>query len=145
MSKIVYLTIEQAIETHRLTVEKSYGGSCDIIDTSRLETVLEMIKNDDYYPNFVDKITHLCFSTCNCHCFADGNKRLALTLSLQFLSLNGYFYCCIDFLRNMENIILNLAQDKISKELLHEIFQAIIDDDFDNESLQLKIFDAISQ
>ena len=40
----------------------------------------------------------------------------------------------------MENIVLNLAQAKISKELLKEIFVAIIEDDFDNESLQLKIF-----
>ena len=98
---------------------------------------------DDYYPEFSDKITHLCYSLCNCHCFVDGNKRIALTLSLEFLNLNGYMYCCKDFIRNMENIVLNLAQAKISKELLKEIFVAIIEDDFDNESLQLKIFKEI--
>ena len=103
-----------------------------------------MIKNDEYYPTFEDKITHLCYSACNCHCFVDGNKRIALTLSMQFLMLNGYMYCCKNFLRDMEDVILNLAQNKISKELLRDIFTAIIDDDFRNEALQLRILESIS-
>lgn len=143
MSKIAYISTEQAVQIHHRTVENSGGGTIGIIDIKRLEAILENIQNDDYYPEFSDKITHLCYSLCNCHCFIDGNKRIALTLSLEFLNLNGYMYCCKDFIRNMENIVLNLAQAKISKELLKEIFVAIMEDDFDNESLQLKIFKEI--
>ena len=44
----------------------------------------------------------------------------------------------------MEDVILNLAQNKISKELLRDIFTAIIDDDFRNEALQLRILESIS-
>ena len=94
MGNIRYLSLSDAIETHRLTVEKSGGGSFEKLDVSRLESALEMIKNDEYYPTFEDKITHLCYSACNCHCFVDGNKRISLTLSMQFLMLNGYMYCC---------------------------------------------------
>lgn len=145
MTKIIYISLEQAIQMHHSTVEISGGGTTDILDTQRLENALEIIQNDDYYPTIVDKVTHLCYSACNCHCFADGNKRIALTLSMQFLMFNGYLHCCKDFLNNMENIILNVAATKISKDLLKEIFIAIIDDDFDNEALQLKIFEAISK
>lgn len=145
MTKFIYISLEQAIQTHHLTVAISGGGTTDILDVKRLENALEFIQNDDYYPTIADKVTHLCYSACNCHCFADGNKRIALTLSMQFLMLNGYLYCCKDFLNNMENIILNVASSKISKELLKEIFVAIINDDFDNEALQLKIFEAISK
>lgn len=144
MGNIRYLSLSDAIETHRLTVEKSGGGSCEKLDVSRLKSALEMIKNDEYYPTFEDKITHLCYSACNCHCFVDGNKRIALTLSMQFLMLNGYMYCCKNFLRDMEDVILNLAQNKISKELLRDIFTAIIEDDFRNEALQLRILESIS-
>ena len=40
---------------------------------------------NDWYPTFVDKLTHLFFCTCQFHCFSDGNKRLAITLSTLFL------------------------------------------------------------
>ena len=143
MAEIHYISIDEARDIHLATIRNSGGGDCGELDIGKLESVLCHIQNDDYYPEFSDKITHLCYSLCNCHCFVDGNKRIALTLSLEFLNLNGYMYCCKDFIRNMENIVLNLAQAKISKELLKEIFVAIIEDDFDNESLQLKIFKEI--
>lgn len=143
MSRTIYISLEQAIDVHRRTIEKSGGGTCEIINTDKLDSALEWIQSDDYYPTFEDKLTHLCFSTCNCHCFMDGNKRLALTLSAQFLLLNGYMYCVEDFMHNMENIVLYMADGKISKELLKEIIVAILVDDFDNESLKMKIVEAV--
>ncbi len=140
-----YLTIEQAIEVHRKTVEVSGGGLTEHLDVGKLESVLEHIQNDDYYPNFEDKITHLFHSTNKFHCFADGNKRMAITLSAQFLLINGYLYCVNHFLSHeMENISYHVAAGTIDKELLHEIVCAVIVDDFDNEELKLKIFNAIS-
>ena len=61
-------------------------------------TILQHIQIVDYYPCFFDKLTHLFFSTCKFHCFADGNKRLAITLSLQFLLFNGYMGIAKDFM-----------------------------------------------
>lgn len=142
---IIYLTIEQAIETHRKTVEISGGGTVEHLDTGKLDSVLEHIQNDDYYPAIEDKLTHLLFSTNKFHCFADGNKRLAITLCAQMLLLNGYMHCARHFLSHeMENISVQVAEGKIDKELLHEIISAFIVDEFDNEELKLKIIDAIS-
>ena len=105
----VYPTIEQAIAIHRKTVEVSGGGTLEHLDMGRLESVLEHIQNDDYYPTFEDKLTHLFFSACKFHCFADGNKRIAISLSAQFLLLNGYLFAMGSFFRDMENISYHVA------------------------------------
>jgi death-on-curing protein len=140
---IVYLTIEQAIDVHQRTVDVSGGGILGHLDLARLESVLAHIQNDDYYPSFEDKLTHLFFSTNKFHCFQDGNKRLALSLGAQFLLLNGYVFIASKFLREMENISYHVAAGTIDKDLLKEIISAILNSDDDNESLKLKVLNAI--
>ena len=145
MDGIIYITIEQAKVTHEKTIEYSGGGTCEHFDLGRLESVLENIQNDLYYPDFVDKLTHLFFCTCKFHCFADGNKRLAITLSAQFLLLNGYMAIAKDFFTITENISYQVAAGKIDKELLHRIMTAIMSGPYDlDEELKLDIFNAIS-
>jgi death on curing protein len=142
----VYLTLEQAIEIHRKTVEISGGGSYGILETGKLDSVMQNIQNDDYYPEFVDKITHLFFCANKFHCFQDGNKRIAISLSTQFLLLNGYMYCAGKFIREMENISYHLAAGKIGKDLLHDIIYAIINETIDDdEELKLKILNVIQE
>ena len=140
---LAYMTIENAIGIHRKTVEVSGGGTLECMDSGRLESVLEHIKNDDYYPTFEEKLTHLFFCTCKFHCFADGNKRIAISLPAQFLLLNGYLYVMNSFFTKMENISYHVAAGKISKDLLHEVICAILTSCDDNEELKLKIIDAI--
>ena len=82
---LTYLTLEQAIEVHRKTVEVSGGGALGHLELGTLEGVLAHIQNDDYYPTFEEKLTHLFFSACKFHCFQDGNKRIAITLCAQML------------------------------------------------------------
>lgn len=144
MDGIIYITIEQAVATHKMTVEKSGGGAEGHLDISKLESVLEHIQNDDYYPNFVDKLTHVFFCACKFHCFQDGNKRIAITLSAQFLLFNGYMAVARDFFTDMENISYHVAAGKIDKELLHRILTAILDRTYSSdEALKLAIFNAI--
>jgi death-on-curing protein len=141
---IIYLTLEQAVEVHRKTVEISGGGALGHLDLGKLESVLQHMQNDDYYPTFEDKLTHLFFSACKFHCFQDGNKRIAITLCAQILLLNGYLYCSGYFIREMENISYHVASGNIDKELLHEIISAVISGDENEEGLKLKILNAIS-
>lgn len=141
---IQYITIDQAIETHKKTIQYSGGGLEGQLNIGQLESVLEHIKNDDYYPTFVDKLTHLFFGACKFHCFEDGNKRIAITLSAHFLLLNGYMAVAKDFFVIMENISYEVASGKISKELLHQIMTSIMDGTYNNnEELKLKIYNAI--
>lgn len=145
MNNIVYITPEQARGTHFQTIKYSGGGTLEELDFGKLEGVLNNIKNDDWYPTFADKLTHLFYCTCQFHCFADGNKRLAITLSALFLLQNGYLQIAETFLRKMENISLNVANGKISKELLGKILLSIIENTYDSdESLKIEIYNAIN-
>jgi death-on-curing protein len=139
-----YLTLEQAIEVHRKTVEVSGGGALGHLDLGLLEGVLEHIQNDDYYPGFEDKLTHLFFSACKFHCFQDGNKRIAITLAAQMLLFNGYLYCTSSFIREMENISYHVAAGKIDKDLLKDLIAAQLADALEDEELKLRLFIAIS-
>jgi len=142
---IIYLTLEQAVEVHRKTVEISGGGALGHLDLGKLDSVLQHMQNDDYYPTFEDKLTHLFFSACKFHCFQDGNKRIAITLCAQMLLLNGYLYCSGHFIREMENISYHVAAGNIDKDLLYEIISAVISGDLNDEGLKLKILNAISR
>lgn len=141
--KYRYITIEDAIDVHKRTVAISGGGADGVLDANKLASVLEHIQNDEYYPEFEDKVTHLFFCTNKFHCFQDGNKRLSIVLTGHFLSLNGYMYCLGRFYNEMENVSVHVAAGKIDKELLYELIYGILADDFDNEGLKLKYFLAI--
>ena len=144
MADLCYITLDEAIEIHKLTVQHSGGGALGHFDLGRLDSVLQNIQNDDYYPNFVDKIMHLFFCACEFHCFEDGNKRIAITLSAQFLLKNGYLSVAQSFLKEMENISYHVAAGKIDKDLLYEIMESILKGSFESdESLKLKIIHAI--
>lgn len=140
----VYLTVEQAVEIHGKTVEVSGGGSLGQLDIGKLDAVLQHIQNDDYYPTFDAKLTHLFFCACKFHCFEDGNKRIAITLCAQILLLNGYLRSVNAFIREAENISYHVAAGSISKELLGEWMDAVLSSNEDNEALKLKLFNAIS-
>lgn len=139
------MTIEEALATHALTVQVSGGGAMGALDIGTLDGVLNHIQNDDYYPTFADKITHLFFGACKFHCFQDGNKRIAISLCAQLLLLNGYVFLVADFIRKMENISYHVAAGSIDKDLLHEIISAVVSGVDDDEALKLKILNAISQ
>ena len=139
-----YLTLEQAVAIHEVTVDKSGGGSLGQLDVGKLESVLQMIQNDSYYPTFDAKLTHLFFCACKFHSFVDGNKRIAITLCAQMLLLNGYLRSVHGFIRESENISYHVAAGSISKELLGEWMTAVLSGEEDDEALKLKILNAIS-
>lgn len=140
----IYLALEQVIEIHQKTVEISGGGSTGHIELGKLDSVLQNIQNDDYYPTFDAKLTHLFFCACKFHCFADGNKRIAIALCAQMLLLNGYLRSVHAFIRESENICYHVAAGAISKELLGEWILAVLSGAEDEEALKLKILNAIS-
>ncbi|HOO25369.1 MAG TPA: type II toxin-antitoxin system death-on-curing family toxin [Clostridiales bacterium] len=139
-----YISLNDAVEIHRKTILNSGGGSEGHIDLGRLESVLFNIQNDDYYPDLIDKLTHLFFSVCQFHCFSDGNKRLAITLSAKFLIDNGFMLIAQTFFEDSENISYHVAAGKIDKDLLHKILHSIILGTYrDDEELKFEIYNAI--
>jgi len=143
MSDFNYFDISHAVKAHNFILEKS-GGNHGIIDLGRIESVFENIQNDWYYPEFVDKLTHLVFSVNKFHAFSDGNKRTSIALGVYFMEINGIEYCVDKFIIEMENISIHVADNKINKELLREIVVSILTEDDFNEELKLKIIDALN-
>lgn len=135
-------SIEEVIEIHSKTIELSGGGTDGIIRLNSLKACLEQIQNDDYYPSFVDKLTHLFFVANKSHSFQDGNKRIAIALGMKFLINNGYLFIVQKFAEKMESVSYHLAASRIDKDLLQEIIYSIVYEDDYSEELKLKIINA---
>ncbi|HOT16004.1 MAG TPA: type II toxin-antitoxin system death-on-curing family toxin [Bacteroidales bacterium] len=143
---IVYITdINELVSLHQKTIEVSGGGTVGILSLNSLCAALDHIQNDDYYPTFEDKLTHLFYVANKSHSFQDGNKRIAITVGSIFLLKNGYINAAKEFLYRMEIISYHVAASNIDKELLHEIITSILNEADFSEELKLKIACAISQ
>ncbi|MEZ5454073.1 MAG: type II toxin-antitoxin system death-on-curing family toxin [Thiothrix sp.] len=139
---ILYFDVTHAIKVHDWIIEKS-GGLTGTKDAGQLSSILDHIQNDLYYPSFEEKLNHLMFSINKFHAFNDGNKRSSLVLGSYFLELNGYDYCVKKFVIEMENIVVWLAEGKVSKDLLLKLVTSLIMDDEYPESLKLELVEAV--
>lgn len=138
-------SIGDVIEVHRKTVEVSGGGADGILDTGSLEAAIEFIKNDDYYPTFIDKLTHLVYVANKSHCFQDGNKRIAISLGMKFLLDNGYLFAAQRFIFKMEIVSLHLAAGRIDKDFLRKLIDSIVREEDYSESLKMELLECISR
>ena len=141
--KFLYFDVHYAVKLHDWIINNS-GGLAGIYNLGLIESPLEHIQNDDYYPEFEDKLTHLVFSINKSHAFADGNKRSSIALGGYFLELNGYDYIVKKFELKMENIAVSVAEGLISKDLLGEIIKSLIYEEDYSEALKLQILLAVS-
>lgn len=139
---IFYFDTKHAIKVHDWIIDNS-GGMDGCREIGLLDSALEHIQNDDYYPTFQEKLKHLVYAVNKFHPFNDGNKRSSLVLGAYFLELNGYDYCINKFVQEMEEIVVWLAENKIKDDLLLEIIDSIINEDDFNESLKLKIIESV--
>ena len=143
MEQILYFDLQHAIDTHDQILKIS-GGRPGILDKGRLDSILEHVQNDLYYPGIVEKLTHLVFQVNKGHCFNDGNKRTSIALGAFFLEINGLGHLVDHFIIQMENIAVSVADNLISRELLEEIIHSLLSESDYNESLKLKIIEAIN-
>lgn len=73
----------------------SYDPSDPLPDYSKenpsgLKKVLELYRNDNYYPTFFEKAAYLFVGIIKGHYYSNGNKRLAFVALLYFLAINNY-------------------------------------------------------
>jgi len=142
--KLNYFEAPHAINTH-LKIIRMSGGTLGVKNLGNIESPIEHIQNDDYYPAFEDKLTHLVFSINKFHAFNDGNKRSSIALGLFFILINGLDVFADKFVIEMENIAVAVADNLIDKEMLSEIIFSLINEEDYSEELKLKIINALSQ
>lgn len=145
MAYLYFKSIDEIIAIHKKTIVASGGGADGILNLNSLECAIDQIQNDDYYPEFEDKLTHLFWIANKSHCFQDGNKRIAISICGMFLLMNGHMRIVSSFFSRMESISLHVAAGNIDKELLHEIVTSILYEEDYNEELKLKLLDAFSK
>jgi len=122
---IIYIPVDYAIKEHDRIISIS-GGLAGIKDKGQLESTLEFLKEDNYYPEFVDKLIHLVYAVAMNHCFHDGNKRSSIILGAYFLEINDYSDRVDTFILEMENIILWVANHFMDKKILGHFISSIV-------------------
>lgn len=136
-----YFTVEFTIEVHDNIIRES-GGFMGIRDIGLIDSTLDHVQNDFYYPELEDKVTHLVFSFNKNHCFNDGNKRSSIALAAYFLTVNNLDGLVGKFILEMENTVVDVADNIIDRDLLKEIVSSIIYEDDYSEELKMKIINA---
>lgn len=122
-----YLELQDAITLHEKMIELMGGlNGVNPQQIGLLDSALNQIQNDDYYPSFLDKLTHLIFACVKFHPFLDGNKRTALLIARTFIKLNCPQLLPKNFYQNLEEVVVELAEDKINKEKLKEILKELL-------------------
>lgn len=140
---LIFFDIESTMRVHDKVLQVS-GGIKGVKDIGNLESIIQHIQNDDYYPCFEDKLTHLVFAVNKSHCFTDGNKRTSIALGAFFLEVNGLDALVNKFIIEMENVAVAVADNIIDKELLAEIIMSLLNEEEYDEDLKLKIVRALT-
>ncbi|RLJ73640.1 type II toxin-antitoxin system death-on-curing family toxin [Pedobacter alluvionis] len=141
--QLLYFDVNHAVREHDFIIDKS-GGRHGYKDLGLVESVLEHMTNDLYYPEIEDKAAFLCYSIIKNHSFTDGNKRSAIVLTSYFLEINGLGHCVSHFIREIENYAVYVAANFINQEVLHDIITSIIYEDDYTEELKIEIASALS-
>lgn len=139
----IFFDIQHAIQVHDEIIEKS-GGVKGVLNIGLIESVLEHIQNDLYYPEIENKLTHLFYAVNKSHAFNDGNKRSSIALSAYFLEINGWDFMVSKFIKETENFAVDVADNRIDKDLLFEIIVSILYEEDYSEELKLKIIESLS-
>ena len=140
---VIYFDIQHAIKVHDDIIERS-GGAKGVLNIGLIESVLEHVQNNLYYPLIENKLTHLFYAINKSHAFNDGNKRSSIALSAYFLEINGWDFIVSKFIKQTENIAVDVADNRVDKDLLFEIISSILYELDYSEELKLKIITAIS-
>ena len=137
-----YFTYEKLLEVHDKVLGVS-GGLTGVKDEGLLQSPLAFIQDDDYYPTFGDKITHLVFALIKNHGFNDGNKRTALAAGGLLLILNGYDDFISYYFLMFEQVMVLVADNRLTKDQLGILMKDMIDLGELSESSKVMIVDAL--
>ena len=139
-----YFTYTTLLKIHDKVLVFS-GGMAGVKDKGLLESPLEFIMDDEYYPDLADKLTHLVYSLIKNHGFNDGNKRTALASGALLLMLNGYDNFIQYYFLMFEQVTVLVANNKISKDQLNTLFTDMVQEGELKESSKLVIVEALTE
>ena len=145
MAEIKYLSFEDVLAYYGETIEQSGGGMSGVREKGGIEKILDLVRNDVYYPSLEDKLTYLVFAFCTGHYFADGNKRISLVVGAHFLVRNGRGWAGFHFLPHMEAYIWHVAAGNIDKDLLGKVIHFVINGQDLDETTKIDVIHAMEK
>ncbi len=118
-----WVIIEVALAVHRMLLAE-HGGGEGLRDEKLLESALSRARQKYTYEpdsSLFGLAAGLSFGLVKNHAFVDGNKRVALTLGLVFLDINGIEIAAPE--ADAAVTFEELAAGRMSKKELSEWFQ----------------------
>ena len=88
---MIHLTPLQVIVCHDENIRR-YGGLPGIVDPTKIEVLLERVRNYERYEGLTDVFAlaaMYCVAIARGHAFLAGNKRTAINCTYAFLKRNG--------------------------------------------------------
>lgn len=119
------------------------GGMTGVKDEGLLHGPLDFIRDGGYYPSLCDKLTHLVYSLVKNHGFNDGNKRTALAAGGLLLMLNGYDSFIGYYFLMFEQVMVLVADNRLSKGQLGALIGDLIEYGEITEEGKVMIIDAL--
>jgi len=91
----IFLTKEEIIAAHYFIMRRmNDSDQAGVRDHGLLESAvyrpMQSVSGEDAYPTLFDKAAALIESLVKNHCFHNGNKRTAYTVTKSFLRINGF-------------------------------------------------------
>ena len=86
-----------------------FGKEKDKSFQSTLATIYQTFDGKELYPSIEDKAANLLYMAIKNHSFVDGNKRIAASLFLMYLSKNKYLYRLTGEKRIADNALVALC------------------------------------
>jgi len=126
MAEPIWVLLEAVKAIHNRQIAE-HGGTTGVRDSELLESALAKPKNIYLYSKSQSSIPSLAsayaYAISKNHPFLDGNKRVALVVSIAFMKLNGWRVMASQEI--LYTTFWNLAAGKISEDELLLWFESV--------------------
>ena len=126
MAEPIWVLLEAVKAIHNRQIAE-HGGTTGVRDSELLESALAKPKNIYLYSKSQSSIPSLAsayaYAISKNHPFLDGNKRVALVVSIAFMKLNGWRVVASQ--ETLYTTFWNLAAEKISEDELLLWFESV--------------------
>lgn len=114
MSEPRFLTLEDVLEQHELSLER-YGGLSGVRDQNGLESAVQQPMNTYYYGHgdIFDVAAAYAFHIAQAQAFLDGNKRAGVSAALGFLDINKVQVLTDDL--ELYHMVMEIAERRCDK------------------------------
>ncbi|BAZ28671.1 death-on-curing family protein [Cylindrospermum sp. NIES-4074] len=127
MHSLKFVEKEDVLSIHDKQI-RLYGGLSGIRDEGSLESAISQPQatygGEFLHPTIFEQAAAYLFHINKNHAFIDGNKRVSFAVMVTFLNMNDYKINMED--DEAEELTIQVADDKVSKEELIEILKGCI-------------------